>query len=302
MSPGSGYLHESYARSLSEVGSPLALPRSGGWLLKRRVPLSGAEDAMGCYPLFACRDWSQLGADIEALPDSLVSITVVTDPFGDYDEALLRSSFVDLVIPFKEHFITDLTLAPDAFITRHHRYYLRKASAQVHVEPLVDHTGFIDSWVELYECLVKRHGLRGVRVFSRAAFEQQLCVPGLVVLRATHRGAVVGAQLWYIQGDVAYSHLTAFSPMGYQLRTSYAIYGAAMEYFRGRVRWLERGAGAGLDNSADGLTVFKRGWSTGLRTAYLCGRILRPREYEELRARTGKETTYFPAYREGEYS
>ena len=40
---------------------------------------------MGCYPLFACTDWSELAADLAALgriERPPVSLTVVADPFG----------------------------------------------------------------------------------------------------------------------------------------------------------------------------------------------------------------------------
>lgn len=296
-----GYLHENYARSLSEFGSPLALSRSGGWLLERPIPLSGHHDAMGCYPLFACRNWSELRTDLEALTDQLVSVTVVSDPFGEYDQARLRNGFEDLVLPFKEHFVTDLSQSPGVFVSKHHRYYARKASAMVNVEPLDNPSGFIDPWMELYACLAERHRLTGLKAFSRVAFERQLRVPGLVVLRATHDDAIVGAHLWYVQGDVAYSHLAAFSTLGYQLSAAYAMYQAALDYFAGRVRWLDLGAGAGLEGtSADGLTQFKRGWSTGTRTAYLCGRVLQPEKFRELSGRAAESTRYFPAYRAGE--
>jgi hypothetical protein len=45
---------------------------------------------------------------------------------------------------------------------------------------------------------------------------------------------------------------------------------------------------------------FKRGWSTGERTVYLCGRILNRPKYAELSERAVAEPGYFPAYRKGE--
>ena len=51
-----------------------------------------------------------------------------------------------------------------------------------------------------------------------------------------------------------------------------------------------------------GLREFKRGWSTGTRPAYLCGRILQPQRYAELAEERGPgERSYFPAYRAGEF-
>jgi hypothetical protein len=72
-----GYLHPAYAASLRDWGEPLMLPRSGGWLLAREVPGTSDRDAIGCYPLFTCRNWEQLGEDIAALDDSLVAVSLV---------------------------------------------------------------------------------------------------------------------------------------------------------------------------------------------------------------------------------
>jgi len=58
-------------------------------------------------PLFACGDWPALRADLDSLAGRLVSVTLVTDPFGAYDEALLKSIF-DVVRRFKKHFVVDL--------------------------------------------------------------------------------------------------------------------------------------------------------------------------------------------------
>src|SRR5229473_8652620 len=96
-----GYAHPGYAASLSEFGTPRLLPRSGGWILERRIPGCQERDAMGCYPLFACQHWSQLHADLDEIGSELVSVTLVTDPFGGYQEGLLRQCFPDQVVPFK---------------------------------------------------------------------------------------------------------------------------------------------------------------------------------------------------------
>ncbi|HAM51938.1 MAG TPA: hypothetical protein DCP92_15090 [Nitrospiraceae bacterium] len=76
-----------------------------------------------------------------------------------------------------------------------------------------------------------------------------------------------------------------------------------IEYFSAKVRWLDLGGGAGLKNNAkDGLSEFKRGWSTGTRTVYFCGRIFDRKKYAEIEnARGITETDYFPSYREGEF-
>ena len=55
------------------------------------------------------------------------------------------------------------------------------------------------------------------------------------------------------------------------------------------------------NDGTDGLSRFKRGWSTGTRTAYFCGRIFDHARYSEIMSVEGGGTTdYFPAYRKGE--
>ena len=162
----------------------------------------------------------------------------------------------------------------------------------------------MDKWCELYGHLAQRRGITGVRAFSRETFSRQLAVPGMVMFRAAADAETVGLDLWYVQGDVAQGHLAATSQLGYELHAAYGLKLAILEYFKGKVRWLNLGGGAGLDSAAnDGLTAFKRGWASGTRTAWFCGRVLQPERYAEiLRQRGLKEGDYFPAYRAGEFS
>lgn len=302
-----GYLSPEYAHSLSEFGTPRQLPRSGGWLLERSISDSPLRDALGCYPLFTCSDWPALQEDLVALDTDLVSVGLVTDPFGNYSEEQLRENF-DRVLRFKEHFLVDLTRDPEEYVSRHHRYYARKSLRAARVECSLNPLAHLDEWVALYQVLVERHHLRGLKAFSRESFVRQLQVPGLVMLRITggDGSELLGAHLWYVQGEVAYSHLAACSDAGYQQSCSYGLYWSAIEFWRreyaGRVRWLNLGAGAGTtSNATDGLTEFKRGWSTETRPAYFCGRILNATRYDELsRTRGPVGTSYFPAYRAGE--
>ncbi len=95
-----GYLHHSYAESFLEYGIPRLLPRSSGWVLLRDIPDYPYRDAMGCYPLFTCFDWSQLHSDLEDLPSDLICLSVVTDPFGVYDVPYLQRCFKHVVFGF----------------------------------------------------------------------------------------------------------------------------------------------------------------------------------------------------------
>ena len=305
--PATGYLHPLYAESLREFGEPIQLVQTGGWVLKRRIPECDAYDAMGCYPLFVCRNWLALASDLKELQGGLVSLTLVTDPFGIFNVEQLRSSF-HRVLAFKDHHVCDLTSSPESFVSRHHRYYARKSLEWARVEAMEDAPGHLDEWMSLYATLTNRHGLTGIKAFSRQAFAKQLAVPGLVMLRMTAGSTCLGAHLWFIQGDVAYSHLMALSEAGYATSASYGLYWRAIEFFTttfaSSVRWLSLGAGAGLSKDhADGLSQFKKGWSTGIRPSWLLGCVLDRQKHEAiLRASGIGKNEYFPAYRAGEFA
>ena len=301
-----GYSHPDYAASLTEFGRPRALPRSSGWLLERPIIHTPYRDAMGCYPLFACSDWSRLNLDLEELNDDLVSVAIVADPFGDHDEVQLRKCFPTVVSPFKEHMVTDLSRSPESFVRPQHRHKARKALEHLDIERCEEPTQFANEWIKLYGNLIQRHGIRGLAAFSATSFKAQLAVPGISMFRATLNNETVGMILWYTDREVAYYHLGAYSEQGYKLEASFALFWRALEYFSSeKVKWLNLGAGAGLSSKdgADGLTRFKRGWATGTRTVYFCGRIFDQLKYAEaMRSRNITTTDYFPAYREGEFA
>jgi len=298
-----GYLHPLYAESLAEFGDPVQLVRAGGWMLRRRIPATDLQDAMGCYPICCCRRWHGLGDDLAQIQSSVVSVSMVTDPFGEYTPDLLRSLF-DVTIPYKQHFVADLSLPLEQYTSTRHRKYARKALERTCVE-VCDHPAeHLDDWVRLYDCLIDRHHITGIRRFSRESFAKQLSVPGLVMFRAIEADQLLSLDLWYVQGDVAHAHLVGTSPRGYEIQVSYALKLFILEYFTGKVRWANLGAVPGMKQEAGGgLAAFKRGWSSGTRTAFFCGRICDPSNYQKLVHTTGSEgTDIFPAYRKGEFS
>lgn len=304
MTMTTGYQDAGYAKALAEFGRPRELPRSGGWILTRQIPGLLDYDGMGCYPLFACRDWSQLNRDLRLLGDELVCLSIVTDPFGNYEPADLKQWFGKVVIPFKQHFILDLRRSPDRTISEHHRRNARKAFQVVTVEQSNMPIDWLAEWVDLYNTLVTRHNIKGIPVFSRRSFAQQMEVPGLTAFRAMQNETVVGMLLWYTQGEVGYYHLGAYSELGYRLRASFALFRVAIDYFAANgLRWLNLGAGVGTSSDgSDGLSRFKRGWATDTRPAYFCGRIFNRTRYEEIvRLKNAVGTNYFPAYRQGEF-
>ena len=297
-----GYRHARYAEAFSEFGSPVFLPHCRGWVLRRRVPGSDRDDSTGCYPIFACERWDALCEDVQSLSSDLVSLTIVTDPFATIGPDGLQCCF-DTVVPFKEHFIVDLRQRAAQPVSRHHRRYAARGLRALDIELCETPLAFLDDWVALYDVLVRTHRLQGMRAFSRDSFARQLAVPGIVMFRASHERVTVGLHLWYAHDDVAYAHLGATSAEGRAMMASYALYAAAIEWFTSRVRWLSLGGAAGTSRTdEDGLTFFKRGWSTGSRPVYVCGRVLDASAYADLAARgRGGEDYYFPSYRRGEF-
>jgi len=301
-----GYLHRLYVKSLSEFGTPVELPQCGGWLLERAIPNSDLKDAIGCYPLFCCADWTKLPADIQKIKDRYVTISVVPDPFAPITAADL-SQYFQLVRPFKKHFVIDISNSIDRHINRHHRYYARKALKQMQVRLVDDPKAALDGWVRLYQILVERHHLRGIKAFSRTAFAGQFEVPGLVAFQAIRNGKTIGMHLWYIQSGVAYSHLGASDQEGYWLGAAYALHWSAITEFKqhheGAVCLIDLGAGAGMEETArDGLSRFKRGWATGEKVKYFCGSICDCESYRLLTGTTQINSGYFPLYRAGQLS
>lgn len=286
-------------------GAPLGLKRSGGWLLQRKIAGTSAADAMGCYPFLACREWSALKADLDDLEGRLVSVASVIDPFGNHDEACLRAAFPDLVMPFKTHYVIDLQQDPETFVCRHHRRNVKKSLEQLHVDCSEAPMEWANDWCGLYGHLIERHGIHGIHTFSPEAFRLQLQVPATFAFRAVLNGAVVGMLIWYRIGPVAYYHLGAHNETGYQAVCSFALMWTAIGHFAKQgLRWLDLGGGSGVrDGQEDGLARFKRGWSTGSRMAYFCGRVLDRYKYDDLTCTTGKSgIAYFPAYRAGEFT
>jgi len=298
-----GYRHQLYADSLAEFGTPVALPQCGGWMLQRGTPGGGFQDATGCYPLFCCRDWQTLGDDLHQIGTGLVCLSLVADPFGNHSEELLRSLF-DIVRPFKQHYVADLHRPLEEFSSARHRKYGRRVLRCVGVEVCSDPAAWLDEWVGLYGCLAERHAIRGLRRFSREALARQLAVPGLIMFRAFEGQETLGLDLWYVSGDVAYGHLVGISPRGYELQVSYGLKLFLLQYFAGRVRWVDLGGVSGISGSeGSGLAQFKQGWASETRTVFFCGKVFDRAAYAELtRLANRNGEGYFPAYRAGEFS
>jgi len=299
-----GYMHSVYAQSFSEFGKPLKLPQSKGWILKRKIPKFSYYDAIGCYPLFSCQNWSGLFDDLENMDDDIVSLSIITDPFGDFNKKYLKKCFKDVVIHYKDHFVVDLNKNINDIVTKGHRKNSRKSLKKVTVEVVKNPIQFLEEWESLYDVLIKRHNIKGMLAFSHQAFKKQFKVPGFIVFRAIYNDETVGMNSWYIHKDVGYAHLAAYNEIGYKTYASYAFYWYIIDFFSKKgLRWLELGSSAGVKKKVnEGLSHFKRGWSTGTKPVYLCGRIFNHSKYSEMmKTKKIEDADYFPDYRKGEF-
>ena len=293
-----GYASREYAESLAEFGTVQELPGCRGTLLVRPIPSSSLFDGMGCYPLFCCQDWDALRDDLEPLAERLVCVGLVTDPFASADHSQLQATFPSICYEYKQHFVTDLSVPLERIVRGNHLRNARKALGMLEVDRSSSGNELLPAWQALYNNLVERHGITGIAQFSPASFEQQVRVPGFTAFSARNDHGVCGITFWYVQGDVAYYHLAAYSDRGYELGASFALFWNALTYFASiGVRWAALGAGAGTTSAESGLTRFKQGWSTETRPVFFCGRILQPAKYQHLSAKAPGNSTFFPAYR-----
>lgn len=296
MTPATGYLSSDYARSLGGFGEILQLPRSGGALIVRPVPGDGRRrDAIGPYPMLACRDWGELEGDLADVGEGLVSVVAVCDPFGTRDPALLARTFRDLLRPFKRHFVVELGRDPLQAASSHHRRAMRKAARRVDVERCRSALDHLDDWCDLYDAMAARKDMRGMSSPGRDAFAVQLALPGCIAFRACVGTSLVGMQVWMVHERVACGHFMALTKEGYRTGAGYALHAASLVALASEADWANLGGVPGKDDEDSTLARFKAGWSSGTRTAWLGGRILDLAAYTSLR--TGCDGDWFPAYR-----
>jgi len=292
------YASAGYAASLGHIGAPIELEHGRGWVLERTIPDTSLADAIGCYPLFSCQRWSQLGDDLPVLARrGLVSVSLVADAFAGLPAAV--DSWFEVRRPFKRHCVADLALGPERIASQHHRYEARKALRLLEVDVCWRPANHLAEWCALYACLVARHRISGARLFPDAAFRALFAIEGVALMRAGLDGKTVGAQILVLQADVAHAHLAAFSDAGYRLGASYALDWVALHAMREHARWIDWGGPSGAARG-DGLARYKKGWASGTRATWLLGAVLDRAAFRSLTG-THPASDYFPPYRVGEF-
>lgn len=297
------YSSAPYVASWSSFGRPVLLPRSGAGFLLRDVPGTSWHDLLGVHPRVQVGDVASLQADLASPPDGVEPVTAVWvfDAFTDPEQVEACFGTASVCRPFKTHHLVDLSGPIEEAVGRHHRYYGRKASRDLDIQVLTgdEARAFASEFWSMYEVLTERHGLRGMAAMSAEVVAAQLALPGAVLVVARADDRPVGATIWLVDGERIYNHLHAMHPDGYRTRAAYGLYWQALHHARERgVVVADLGAGAGADDDPeDGLAVYKAGWATHQRQAWLVGVVLREDVNDELSG--GVDTTWFPAYRGG---
>jgi len=297
---GEGYGDARFAASLSQFGTPVALRHSGANILLVRDIERNHLDAVGPYPLLSCPRPQLLVEDLDQLRSlGAITFTAVLDPL---QPAVLPDDRLAVLRPFKTHFLT-VPSSPATRPSRHHQREIRSAlrSVTVHVEAGVE--ADLEEWLRLWDHLVARHRLTGMRAGSRETFAAQFALSGAIVMWASCAGDRVAAQLVLVSDEVVYAHLAVASTIGRESRAMYALDATLVELFEGQGRTIHWGGGSGAVDVEDGLTAYKRGWANATRQAQLLGAILDSSEYARLGGQVvASPLDWFPAYSDADRS
>jgi hypothetical protein len=258
---------------------------------------------MGTYPVFCCDNWNALADDLNDLSIDLVSIVLITDPFGKYNRATLELCF-DNTIKLKDHYVLDLTRPLNESISKSNRtaakLALRNLQVRIVPKPLIS----IDTWMTLYGSMVDRLNIKGIRKFSRDGIEQQLNTPGAMLFEAKSGDQGVGLDVVFVDNDVAYGHACAFNEEGYKARASYATRWSIIEHLQGKVHYLDFGGGLSTKEAgeSDGLTAYKKRWTNCTKPVFICTSVRNQKLYTQLTNQFGSmKSNYFPNYRAEEF-
>lgn len=270
----------------------------GEWrtaLLVRPIPRSDWRDALGCYPLALLDRNADLKAGLEQLRAAkLVSVALVPDPLTGPSEKNLAAAF-EICRPFKMHYAIDREAGAIRFSTTHRRW-IRKALRLCAIEP-VELRDTLGDWKRLYAHAVARHEISDVQNFAPSYFDALAKMPEVSAFAARNAGNIVAMALWVRSGNIAYYHLGASAPEGYEAQAMYGIIASAIDYFSD-CGVLHLGGAAGISGKEDdGLAYFKKGFANRAVEAYFCGACLDSDRYAIL-TKNRAATSFFPAYRE----
>jgi Acetyltransferase (GNAT) domain len=272
----------------------LAVPEWGTPVLVRPIAGTSDFDACGCYPLAVLEARADIRGGLARLRRAgAVSVVLVPDPLHGPPEETLRHG-LPLYRPYKTHFLFDRSL-PRRQFPLNHRKNIERAWQSCEIVQ-ISFAAILQDWIVLYRDVVRRQQIRGIANFSDGYFAALASLPQLTALVALRAGKLAAASVWMCSNRVAYYHLGASSPEGYEMRASFGLIAAAIDRFpKFELIHLGGSPGMGADDANEGLRRFKRGFANREVMAYLGGAVLDQVRYDRLAAKI--PTTFFPAYR-----
>lgn len=292
-----GYQSSAYLKALSCLGRPFPLEGSSAALIARQVPDTEREDLMGPYPFLTADDWPNVLDTLEKVAGDYVALSFVTDPFCPVGLDDLSARF-DVARVMNDQYIVDLTapLTP----SRHHRKKLRMVREGLTLDLRLPTPEDAEAFVRLYANLVDRKTIDDFRAFDQESLFAQVLAPGALIVEARLGGLLAGMDLYYVDGEHAHAHLSAYADVGYALSVSYPMMAFAINALGDYANALNLGGAPA--SGGDGIRHFKKGWSNATRPSFLCGRVLDPKGYAQIAGCPFDPQSYFPAYRAREFS
>jgi hypothetical protein len=260
-------------------------------VLARAIPGTAWRDAAGSYPLTCLDREADIDEGLCVLQRAgFISFVGVLDPTRDAEAV---ASAFPWRRAFKPHYLIrdpGSRFSP----TARHRGNIRKAR-QTCLLRAGRLAPWLPEWSDLYGRMSRSRGWSPLHRFSARHEEDLAGAEEIVAFRADVGSELAAMCLFVRDGERAYYHLGASTPVGYAVRASYGVMAEAVEYFSDAAV-VDLGGAAGMSNlAADGLARFKRGFANAEATAWLVGSILDEGKYRALSG--GTNTDFFPAYR-----
>ena len=290
---GHPYAAPGYAAS---VAGGAKIVRVAAWdvpVLLRAIPGTDRVDAAGCVPLTPLPPDADLRAGLDELrAQGAVSVVLVADPLGGPTSETLAAAF-DICRPFKTHYVVERGATPPK-PRRDHRQRIAEATKIFFVR-IFDLENEIEGVAALHRDQLLLHGIKLPIEDAQHQIRALARLPGTRVAGAFRDGRLESAVLFVAGTRTAYNHLTGTSAVGRAHGAHAACYAAAIDSFPLGTT-IDLGGVPGLrDDPNHGLALFKRGFATTTRMAWLCGAILDRPAYAALSAVDVGD--FFPAYR-----
>lgn len=294
MSILTGYQSTKYQDSYNLVGSVETVESIP--FLVRDTP-GGFKDGMSIYPFLSrgsiheCKVQSALRSI--TLSKRLVSSVIITDPLESPPQVYDNSN----IKKFRDHYIVDLQSWDLKNCSKNTKKNVKRlfklldsGDYRISIDPGVS---YCEDFHTLYQSTVSKYSVSGLLNFSKDHLDKQVNTPGsiLVSLVDTTTSEYLGSQLYYIQGDCVYWHLSGYSQKCINLAASFIhTYSAILNFKHLGFRYLVLGSGGGNP----GLESYKSGFSTHIKPNYIIKTVHDPETYGKI---VIPGNSFFPGYR-----